>query len=68
MNELSGKKIHEYFGGKRFEEIVEIVCYTRLLLLPPPIQKCGSAEKARPLNSILELQFLWWVCFSLESF
>ena len=33
MNELIGKKIHESFGGKRFEEIVEIVCYTEILLL-----------------------------------
>ena len=33
MNELIGKKIHESFGGKRFEEIVEIVCYTKILLL-----------------------------------
>ena len=44
------------------------VCYTRLLLLPPPIQKWESAEKARPLNSILELQFLGWVCFNLYMF
>ncbi len=33
MNELIGKKIHESFGGKWFEEIVEIVCYTEILLL-----------------------------------
>jgi hypothetical protein len=33
MNELIGKKIHESFGGKWFEEIVEIVCYTETSLL-----------------------------------
>lgn len=33
MNELIGKKIHESFNGKWFEEIVEIVCYTEILLL-----------------------------------
>ena len=33
MNELIGKKIHQSFGGKWFEEIVEIVCYTEILLL-----------------------------------
>ena len=33
MNELIGKKIHESFGGKWFEEIVEIVCCTEILLL-----------------------------------
>ena len=33
MNELIGKKIHQSFGGRWFEEIVEIVCYTEKLLL-----------------------------------
>lgn len=33
MNELIGKKIHESLGGKWFEEIVEILCYTESLLL-----------------------------------
>ena len=33
MNELIGKKIHESFNRKWFEEIVEIVCYTEILLL-----------------------------------
>ena len=33
MNELIGKKIHQSFGGKWFEEIVEIVCYTETSLL-----------------------------------
>lgn len=33
MKELIGKKIHQSFGGKWFEEIVEIVCYTETSLL-----------------------------------
>ena len=33
MNELIGKKNHEYCGGKWWDKIVEIVSYTDKLLL-----------------------------------